>query len=98
MIVEYIRYHIKGDTQAFENAYRLAQEQLKDSPHCQSWELARCHEEPARYILRITWDSLEGHLQGFRTSPIFRDFVAHVRPYINQIEEMQHYVVTDVVG
>ena len=69
---------------------------LDESPNCLAYELARCHEEPERYVLRIHWDSLEGHLQGFRKSPGFRDFLASIRGYIDDIEEMQHYVATDV--
>jgi quinol monooxygenase YgiN len=45
------------------------------------------------YIVRIEWDSAEGHLAGFRTSPEFRSFFAAVRPYVANIEEMHHYDV-----
>jgi hypothetical protein len=37
------------------------------------------------------WDSVEGHEQGFRRSPEFRDFFALVQPFFNDIEEMRHY-------
>lgn len=42
-------------------------------------------------MLRIEWDSVEGHLQGFRRSEQFRVFLGHVHPFVEQIEEMQHY-------
>ncbi len=45
------------------------------------------------YIVRIEWDSAEGHLGGFRTSPQFRSFFDAVRPFFDDIEEMHHYDV-----
>lgn len=91
-MIEIIRYNIAaGQEAAFEDAYRKAGEHLRASPHCLSYQITRCVEEPGRYIVRIEWDSLEGHLQGFRKSPVFRDFFALVRPYVGAIEEMQHY-------
>lgn len=99
MIVEYIRYSLPAERQSeFEAAYMKAQESLAASPHCLSWELARCVEEPRLYILRIEWDSQEGHLQGFRQSPEFRAFFAAIRPFVEDIEEMRHYEATAVAS
>jgi len=97
MIVEYIRYAVTGDqAAALEAAYGRARGALESSPNCLGYELARGHEEPDNYILRIVWDSLDGHLEGFRKGPQFPDFLAEVRPFISQILEMKHYVVTDI--
>lgn len=99
MIVEYIRYHIDDVRQkAFEDSYAKAQASLQSSPHCLGWELSRCSEDPSQYILRIEWDSAEGHLQGFRRGPDFPPFFAAIRPFFDDIEEMRHYEVTDVKG
>ena len=99
VIVEYIRYQIPAAEQtAFEEAYIAAEGPLRTSPHCLGWELARCAEDPTQYVLRIEWDSAEGHLQGFRTSPEFRDFFTAVRPFVDNIQEMRHYEVTTVHG
>lgn len=98
MIVEYIRYRITTEPAEFEAAYAKAQASLEASPNCHRWELSRCHEEPDRYVLRIEWDSLEGHLGGFRKSAVFGPFLAAIRPFIGQIEEMQHYTPTAITG
>ena len=99
MIVEYVRYQIdEARRDAFEDGYARAQAALRASPHCLGWELARCAEDPAQYVLRIEWDSAEGHLQGFRGSPEFRVFFAAVRPFLSDIQEMRHYEVTAVTG
>ena len=67
---------------------------LEGSPHCLGYELSRCQEEPTSFILRIEWDSEEGHLRGFRAGPEFRPFLAAIQPFIKDIEEMRHYART----
>jgi hypothetical protein len=54
----------------------------------------RSHIEGAEQIVRIEWDSAEGHLQGFRQSADFKPFLAATQPFFNDIEEMTHYQVT----
>jgi quinol monooxygenase YgiN len=92
MIVEYIRYDIPApDAAAFEADYAQAGHSLDASPHCLGYELSRCLDEPASYILRIEWDSVEGHMQGFRQSAEFRQFFAAIKPHVSRILEMRHY-------
>jgi hemoglobin len=99
MTAEYTRYRIKQDRlAAFEEAYRSAQQYLQASPHCINYELSHCTEDPELFVLRIEWVSVEEHLQGFRKEPNFKDFFALVQPFVHNIEEMQHYALTEVVG
>ena len=92
MIVEYTRYKIDEKRRAlFERAYEKAGEALRSSSNCLHYELSHCTENPDFYILRIEWDSEEGHLKGFRNSPEFKTFFALVQPYVKDIEEMRHY-------
>jgi quinol monooxygenase YgiN len=92
MVIEYVRYTIPADkADEFVAAYATAGEALRKSSHCLGFELSRCMEEPTSFILRIEWDSVEGHMEGFRKSPEFRAFFASVRPFVGQIEEMRHY-------
>jgi len=97
MIVEYIRYEI-SDAEPFLRGYEAARVALDSSPHCLAYELSRCTEEPTAFILRIEWDSIEGHLQGFRKSPEFAQFLLAVRPFIENIREMRHYLATSVAS
>ena len=98
MTVEYIRYRIPGDTTAFEDAYRRAARFLAEAPQCADFELSRCADEPASYILRITWTSAKDHLEGFRAGDLFPGFLAEIRPYVEAIQEMRHYEPTPVRG
>ena len=92
MVVEYIRYSIPAERRReFESAYDDAGEPLEASAHCRSYEITRCVEDPASYVVRIEWDSIEGHESGFRKSPEFQEFFAAVKPFVGDIEEMRHY-------
>lgn len=92
MIVEYIRYTVPPNrAEEFEEAYRRAGKVLDADEHCLRYEVARGVEEPEHFVVRIEWDSVEGHERGFRTSPKFAEFLSAVRPFIPQIEEMKHY-------
>lgn len=95
MVVEYIRYVIDADHAAeFEQAYQQASAVLDADPHCLGYEVSRGVEEPERFVVRIEWDSVEGHEQGFRTSPLFGEFFAAVKPFFGQIDEMKHYSIS----
>jgi quinol monooxygenase YgiN len=94
MILEYIRYRIPSEQGAdFAAAYARASTVLDVDEHCLGYEIARGVEEPENWVVRISWDSLEGHEQGFRTAAHFREFFAAVRPYSTAIQEMKHYQV-----
>lgn len=96
MVIEYIRYVVPvGEAERFEDAYRRAGRVLDEDSHCSGCEVARGVEEPEHFVVRIEWDSVEGHEQGFRASPAFATFFAAVKPFFSGIEEMKHYEVTD---
>jgi quinol monooxygenase YgiN len=96
MVVEYIRYRIAEERRdEFVAAYRKAVEALDDSPHCLGYEMAQCEEEPDRFVLRIHWTSTDDHLQKFRPSEQFRRFFPPIRPFVDDIEEMQHYRIVE---
>ncbi|MGE5384354.1 MAG: putative quinol monooxygenase [Betaproteobacteria bacterium] len=97
MVIEYIRYRIPAALQAdFIADYRTASAALDRSPECLAYEMSHCEEEPDRFILRVEWPSAAAHLEGFRQSEQFRDFLPLVRPYIEYMEEMQHYDPTGI--
>ena len=79
-------------------AYADAAKYLAAAPECVDYELCRCAEEPACFVLRIRWLSAEAHMKGFRSGPNFPPFLAAIRPFVPEIAEMRHYELTSVVG
>lgn len=97
MIVEYIRYHLTAHTpEELTAAYRIGAEHLQAAPQCHGYELTQCEEDPKSLTLRILWTSTHDHLEGFRKGPHFPPFLAAIRPFINEIQEMRHYDLTEI--
>ena len=97
MIVEYIRYTVEpARAPDFLSAYEVAAKSLRESPHCLGYELSQCTEARESFILRIQWDSEDGHLKGFRVSPEFKPFFAAIQPFIKDIAEMRHYDISPI--
>ncbi|MGD0808529.1 MAG: antibiotic biosynthesis monooxygenase family protein [Acidimicrobiales bacterium] len=92
MVIEYVPYTVGEDRSAeFEQAYRHASAVLEADEHCLGYEVARGMEEPEHFVVRIEWDSVEGHERGFRTSTRFAEFFKVVQPFFDQIEAIKHY-------
>ena len=94
MIVEYIRYRVSAANHAaFIASYRSAAADLASSPHCLRSEVTQGVEDPDNFIVRIEWDSIEGHERGFRQGPHFAPFFAKVKQFFPNIQEMKHYTI-----
>ena len=94
MIVEYIRYKIAEEQQqqfiqVIENACKI----IAGCPDCLNHQLNHCEEDKANFIWRIEWVSVDRHLNGFRKSEQFAQFFQLVKPYFNDIQEMNHYEI-----
>jgi heme-degrading monooxygenase HmoA len=91
-IIEYVRYDLPADRRAaFEAAYTRVGSILGASPHCLGWELRRSVEVPGHYVVRIEWDSLAGHVHGFRESAPFRTFFGELSVFAEFRQEMEHF-------
>jgi quinol monooxygenase YgiN len=94
MVLEYIRYTVPEERATeFEEAYRRAAVVLDADTHCLGYDVSKGVEEPEHFVVRIEWDSVEGHEQGFRTSQRFGEFFAAVKPFFAAIDEMKHYSI-----
>jgi hemoglobin len=92
MIVEYVRYELPVDRQAdFEAAYAQVGGILNAAPNCLGWELRRSVEDPGHYVVRIEWDSIAGHVAGFRESAPFQTFFAELGAFADFRREMAHF-------
>lgn len=81
-----------GQTDAFEAAFRLAQQYLSVVTGYQRHELRRCLESSDRYLLLVWWDSLESHTKNFRESEGYREWSALLHPFYDPFPVVEHYV------
>jgi heme-degrading monooxygenase HmoA len=50
-------------------------------------------ESPERYVLQISWATLEDHTVGFRESPAFAEWRAIVGPFFAQPPVVEHFTL-----
>lgn len=80
----------RGD--AFEAAFRQAQELVAATPGYQRHELRRCVEHASRYLLLIWWDTVESHTEGFRGSPAYARWRELLHSFYDPFPEVEHYL------
>jgi heme-degrading monooxygenase HmoA len=80
-----------GQAEAFEAAFRRAQEILAASQGYQRHELRRCMEADQRYLLLVWWDSLKSHTEGFRGSPEYARWRELLHHFYDPFPTVEHY-------
>lgn len=93
MILEVADIRVKEGQQAqFEDAVQLALGTIfpKAKGFC-SHEFHRCIENPARYVLQLTWETLEDHTVVFRGSPLYAQWRSLVGEYFAQPPHVEHF-------
>jgi heme-degrading monooxygenase HmoA len=76
---------------AFEAAMREAAPLIEATPGFSGMNLRRCIEIPNRYLLTVSWETLEDHTIGFRQSdryPRWRDLLHH---FYDPFPDVEHY-------
>ena len=48
-------------------------------------------EEPDAFILRVEWETLELHMNGFRAGPLFPEWRSHFGHLLAEPPKMTHY-------
>ena len=95
MILELAQITVSPGTEAdFERVFPTAIRLLAGSPGYVRHELRRSVETPNRYALLVTWRTLEDHTVGFRGSPAFLEWRAHLGPFLAAPPVVEHFVAT----
>jgi heme-degrading monooxygenase HmoA len=93
MVLEVAILNVRpGQSDAFEAAFRGAQQIIAASPGYQSHELRRCVETADRFLLLVWWDTLESHTQGFRRSPAYQRWRERLHHFYEPFPTVEHYV------
>ena len=93
MILEIAQITIKSGMESeFEAGVQRAAPVFKAAKGCKAMELRRSIESPSRYLLFVTWETLENHTVDFRSSANFtewRNLVSHCFDGAPQVEHAQ---------
>ena len=93
MILEIAEIHIKEGTEAdFESAMKESIEKyVSPTEGYIKYELQRGIEEPTRYMLMITWESVDAHMINFRESDVYAKHRDLIGPYFAKPAHVQHF-------
>lgn len=92
MILEIAHLDVKrGETDAFERAFRTASPLLSATPGYLSHELQRCIETPHRYVLLVKWETLEAHTVSFRQGENYPEWRRLLHHFYDPFPIVEHY-------
>lgn len=82
---------IPTQTSEFEKAFTEAQIIICKMPGYVAHELQRCLEKENRYVLLVTWQSLEDHTIGFRQSPEYQEWKKLLHHFYDPFPTVEHF-------
>jgi heme-degrading monooxygenase HmoA len=92
MILETALLNIRpGQEAAFAAAMAEAKPLILASRGFNSIELRPCIEQAGRYLLLVSWDSLEDHIEGFRGSENYRQWKALLHHFYDPFPVVEHF-------
>ena len=92
MILEIADFAVQpGTDDTFADAVRKGTEFLSATPGFVSARLTRSIETPTRFVLLVTWDSVEDHTVGFRESENFTRWRELVGPFFDGPPRVEHF-------
>jgi heme-degrading monooxygenase HmoA len=92
MILETAILNVRPGQEAdFETAIRKARPLIVATPGFVSIELRRCIETPNRYLLLVSWLTLEDHTVGFRQSERYREWRDLLHHFYDPFPTVEHF-------
>ena len=74
----------------FEDALRQAVPLFARAQGCQGMHVQRSIEQPHRYRLIVDWDTVDDHVDGFRSSEDFTRWRELVGPFFTRPPDVEH--------
>ncbi|BAO75270.1 antibiotic biosynthesis monooxygenase family protein [Winogradskyella sp. PG-2] len=92
MILEVAILNIKkGQSQAFEIAFKTAEHFISAMKGYLNHTLKKCMEDDDKYILSVNWKTLEDHEIEFRTSDEYQKWKKLLHHFYESFPIVQHY-------
>lgn len=92
MILEVAILDVKPDaTAAFEAAFQQAQTIICSMAGYGGHQLQKCLEKENRYVLLVTWETLEDHTEGFRGSEEYQQWKTLLHHFYDPFPTVDHY-------
>ncbi|WP_224995579.1 antibiotic biosynthesis monooxygenase [Cesiribacter sp. SM1] len=81
----------KGLEHQFEKDFALACKYISAIDGYLKHSLQRCIEQENKYLLLVTWRSLEDHTIGFRQSAAYQEWKALLHHYYDPFPVVEHF-------
>jgi len=85
----------QGEEKAFETAFSHAEKIISSMEGYVSHQLNKGIEKQIRYILLVTWRTIEDHTVGFRKSEQYQKWKTLLHHFYDPFPEVKHY--TEVI-
>ena len=97
MILEVATLDVKpGMESEFEKVFAQAQNIIKSMRGYISHELRHCIEQESRYLLLVSWETLEDHTEGFRESDEYQQWRELLHHFYDPFPTVEHYTLVDL--
>ena len=80
-----------GRESEFERAFAEAKAIIASAPGFQSLQLLRGVENESRYLLLVTWERLEDHTDGFRSSAGYEEWKRLLHGFYDPFPTVEHF-------
>lgn len=92
MILEVATLHIKqGFSADFEKSFQEAQSIISSTKGYMSHELKKSMEQEDKYLLLVTWETIEDHEEGFRKSEAYQEWKTLLHHFYEPFPTVEHY-------
>lgn len=92
MILEVAMLNVRPGLGAeFERAFSVAQKIIASMAGYISHDLRRCVEDPNKYILLVSWETLESHTIGFRQSSEYAEWKRLLHHFYDPFPTVEHF-------
>jgi heme-degrading monooxygenase HmoA len=99
MILEVAILNVRPKEEAaFEKAFALARPLIAATNGFRGIELRRCVESKSRYLLLVTWETVDDHVIGFRQSRRYDEWRKLLHHFYDPFPTVEHYGAALALG
>ena len=92
MILEHVLITVAADrAAAYETAFAEARTIMLRQPGCRGCDLLPKLDQSGEYLLLITWNRKEDHMEGFRKSEDYHEWSALLHPFYDVFPNLAYY-------
>lgn len=98
MILEAVMLQVKpGSENDYEETFRRASKIISSMPGYVSHDLQRCMEVKGKYLLLVSWETIEDHTVGFRESNEYKEWKKILHPYYDPFPVVEHFEKVEII-